>query len=489
MSPTYKTKRVEHNYNLRKRRNKIFDSFRNQNTIHSPHKRCTDCGIKHKKSKLVAPKSKKSLYIEVGPSKTSKMSFDNRRKKVDNMPTAQDIRDDIRRVQNSQNSPEFLGFDNPPFRSSLPPETNNLDKKIAASVEKAVAQSQEKLTATMMNMMKNLMENLQINSGQRNVDSAHINENRSGNLGRGAIPRHVSSNTNRNSDRGNMNNADGQPLQMNAQGNNSLNVSSSTRILNSTDIHKWNLRFEKMSAKEFLNCVKVQWEVSGYTWPQIYYNFHYFLVGQKEKRWFYSQLSTNKEATWQEFSKAFNRRFGSYETDRQITTRMDQRKQGINEPFLTFLEDMEQMNASLEVPKSEIELVEFLRDNVNCYMRPFIWMKYAVNLDEFINLCVEAEVQIRKDKYRPSYQGRVSEVHTSDQEHKPDEQVEAFMKTHIKKEFHEMECWNCEAKGHFSRDCPSDKRIVHCFRCGLKGVTTPSCPKCTGKGNGSRIAK
>lgn len=280
-------------------------------------------------------------------------------------------------------------------------------------------------------------------------------------------------NTTRNTDRGNTNNTDRQAQATHDQSNNILNVSTSTRILHGNEVHKWNLRFEKMSAKEFLNCVKIQWEVSGYTWEQVYFNFHYLLVGHKEKRWYYQYLNTNKQADCSDFSRAFNRRFGSYETDRQITTRMDQRKQGVNEPFLTFLEDMEYMNASLENPKTETELVEFLRDNVNCFMRPFIWMKYAVNLEEFINLCVEAEIQIKKDKFRPTYQGRVCEVQVPEDDFKGDESVEAFVKSyHSNKASHELECWNCNGKGHFSRDCPSDIRIIHCFRCGMKSVTT-----------------
>lgn len=265
-----------------------------------------------------------------------------------------------------------------------------------------------------------------------------------------------------------------------------MNVSTSTRISNNTDIHKWNIRFERISAKEFLNCVKIQWEVSGYTWEQVYYNFHHFLVGNKEKRWFYQYLGSNRQASWDDFSKAFNRRFGSFETDRQITTKMDQRKQGVNEPFLVFLEDMEQLNASLENPKNEQELIDFLRDNVNCYMRPFIWMKYAINLEEFINLCVEAELQIKRDKFRPSYQGRVQEVYGTPEDSQPEQSVEAFNKPYVKKDPYQTECWNCEEKGHFSRDCPSETRTLHCFRCGFRGVTTPTCPKCN-KGNSHRV--
>lgn len=490
MSPTHETKRGEHTYNTRRKRSEVFDAFRNQNPHYSPYKPCTDCGLKNKKNKLVEPKTKRSLYIEVDQNTNTKAMYP--RQQEPPMPTVEDIREDIQRAQNftGDRSPEFLGFPNVSMRNSLPTESDSLDRKIASSVERAVAKSQQILTAQMTEMMNNLMANLQINRGRVvNNESAHRAENLVVNSGRGAIPRHVNGNTNRNPDRGNLNNADRPAYASNEQPNNSLNVSTSSRTIGSNEVHKWNLRFEKMSAKEFLNCVKIQWEVSGYTWEQVYYNFHYLLIGQKEKRWYYQYLNSNRQADWPDFSKAFNRRFGSYETDRQITTRMDQRKQGVNEPFLTFLEDMEHMNASLENPKSETELVEFLRDNVNCFMRPFIWMKYAVNLEEFINLCVEAEMQIKKDKFRTNYQGRVCEVQVPEDDYKSDEMVEAFSKpNHTKKESHEIECWNCDGKGHFSRDCPSDVRIIHCFRCGMKGVTTPNCPNCRQKGNDHRIA-
>lgn len=122
MSPTYKTKRVEHTYNLRKRRGKVFDSFRNQNTHYSPYKPCIDCGLKHKRNKLVEPKTKRSLYTEVG--QNTKMSTNGHSQQP--LPTADDIRADIRRAQNftSNGSPEFPGFQNASMRNSLPTEND-----------------------------------------------------------------------------------------------------------------------------------------------------------------------------------------------------------------------------------------------------------------------------------------------------------------------------------------------------------------------------
>lgn len=489
MSPANKVRRASHNYNLRKKRNKAFDIFRNPILdSHSPFKACKDCGIRHKKSKLVQPKSKKRLNIELCQEQNFNMPHKSTQELP--LPTSEDIQNDILRARNlrvDQSSHEFVGFDeNMSRRQRSSTGTEDLDRRIASSVEKAIAESHKKITSQMLEMMNGLMSTLQINQGSRNA--VPINENAPSGLNRGNIPRMSINNPMINpSSRGNINN-DRPPAH--DQANSSLNVSTSTRILNSNEVSKWNLRFEKgTSAKEFLNIVKIQWEVSGYSWEQVYYNFHYFLVGQKEKiRWYYQYLGANRQASWGEFSRAFKRRFDTFETDRQITTRMDQRKQGINEPFLNFLEDMEQLNASLENPKNEQALIEFLRDNVNCYMRPYIWMKYANNLEEFITLCSDAELQIKKDKYRPTYQGRVSEVQHPEAGNNIDESVEAFVKTQHKKDNYEVECWNCDGKGHFSRDCPSDVRVIHCFRCGLKGVTTPSCPKCSGKGNSNRIA-
>lgn len=488
MSPSNKLRRNNHNYNLRKKRNKAFDIVRNPILdSHSPFKACTDCGIRHKKSKLVHPKSRIRLDRELCQEINIKMAENNNIPSL-RIPTNENIQNDIRRAHNlriDQSSHEFVGFDNESRseRQGRSRETEDLDRKIASTVEKAITESHKQITAQMVEMMNSLMRNLQLNQVPTNTATPIENDDR-----QGRIPRMSTNNPMSNpTGRGNINT---DRPSAHEQANSSLNVSTSTRILNSNEVSKWNLRFEKgTSAKEFLNIVKIQWEVSGYSWEQVYYNFHYFLVGQKEKiRWYYQYLGANRQANWAEFSRAFKRRFDTFETDRQITTRMDQRKQGINEPFLNFLEDMEQLNASLENPKNEQALIEFLRDNVNCYMRPYIWMKYANNLEEFITLCSDAELQIKKDKYRPAYQGRVSEVQYLETENNPDESIDAFVKTHHQKENYELECWNCDGKGHFSRNCPSEVRVIHCFRCGIKGVTTPSCPKCgNNKGNSNRI--
>lgn len=496
MSP-YNQRSKEHKYYTRSKRNRAFDYSRKQTYYASPFKRCFGCGIKHKKNKLVEPKSKRSLYSRATMPDPSK---------GDGLPTARDVLDDIQRTRvrtRANNGAGHFSYEDPleGFTENVSRsetarwDEQALEKRIADSVEKAIAKSQELMTNQLMGVMQNMMSNLQINrpASDINLPRAPLRGavSRTGNV---ASSGETQSNNNQRlneNDLGNFNSSGrGSTNHANDHGNNSLNASTSTRIANQNYVHKWNLKFEKMSAKEFLNCVKIQWEVSGYSWDQVYYNFQYLLVGQAEKRWFYQYLNSNRQATWSEFSKAFNRRFGSYETDRQITTKMDQRKQGPSEPFMVFLEAMEQLNASLEVPKTENILIEFLRDNVNSAMRPFIWMKYASNMEEFIDLCVEAELQIKKDKNKTTYyQGRVNEMNEVDSnESSHYENVEAFKQSqHFKKDPSQMVCWNCDARGHIFRDCPSSTRIIHCYRCGLKNATTPSCPNCNYKGNENRI--
>lgn len=484
MSPVNNLRRVNHKYNLRKKRNKTFDILRNPNlNINSPYKRGIDYGLKHKRGKIVQPKSRKSIYIEACDQEDRAMSQDNRPSLA--FPTDEEMPSDLARARrNLMNS----SFDFPGFPSAgavggeLP--INNIseeamNRKISESVNKAMDRAQQRITQQMSTMINELMAGLQLN---RDVPPRHNNVTNTANqpINSGTNPRRSTGGSQNNKPNPTPENANSQGGFNEEQLGSSLNVSTSTRFSPSTDIQKWDLRFEKMSTKEFMSTVKTQWEMSGYTWQQVYYNFQHFLKNQVERRWYYNFRNSNRHATFDDFSRAFSRRFGTCETDRQITTRMDQRKQGINEPFLVFLEDMELLNASLERSKSEQELIEFLRDNVNCYMRPFIWMKYAANLEEFINLCVNAELQIKKDKFKPShYQGKVNEVFETEAD-KTEETVEALYKNQYKN--NESVCWNCEEKGHFSRYCPSDTRRIHCFKCGFKGVTTPTCPKCS-KGN------
>ena len=41
-------------------------------------------------------------------------------------------------------------------------------------------------------------------------------------------------------------------------------------------------------------------------------------------------------------------------------------------------------------------------------------------------------------------------------------------------------CWNCRSSGHLFMDCHSMQRNLFCYKCGLLGVITPKCPKCSG---------
>lgn len=80
-----------HTYNLRKKRNRIYDLSRKQTQFQSPHKNCVQCGVKHKKQRLVEPKSRKKLNREV----IKTMSGQDK----DRLPTAEDIQRDIERAR------------------------------------------------------------------------------------------------------------------------------------------------------------------------------------------------------------------------------------------------------------------------------------------------------------------------------------------------------------------------------------------------------
>lgn len=375
-------------------------------------------------------------------------------------------------------SSPFVGFGNSSIsRKSVNISVEELNNKISETVARAVADSQDRFQTQMMGMLTNMLSNMGLDKPKSDDPPAPRNS-----LSRGAVPRtYTSASTNPS--------AANDPNRIHRSQSNDpgrQHFNSGNGNVKTLDIQKWNIRFEKITAKEFLNCIKIQWDVSGFTWEQVYYNFHHFLPGQSEKRWFYQYLQSNGNATWVEFSRAFNRRFGTYETDRQILTRMDQRKQGNEEPFLEFLEAMERLNASLEAPKREPELIEFLRDNVSRYMRPYIWMKYSNNLEEFTELCVEAENQIRKDKYRYNYNNKVNEIEETEGAFNEFGLAAIGKPQYFKRDVATVECWNCDLKGNFSRDCPSETRVIHCFRCGLKGATTPTCDNC--KGNYKRMS-
>lgn len=209
MSPT---RLFEHKYNLRKKRNRnrAFDLRRNQTIFPSPHKSCVDCGIKHKKEKLVQPKSKKKLNRDLP---ITRMDPSN---KGDQLPTAEDIRRDIDRARNGPPRDGSLNFSTSPLagfnlgansshRSDRTSE-EDLNKKISESVSKAMAESHKRLESQMMNMLSGFLSNL-------NIDRQHFDEpplQPRNSIPLGAMPRaHGSGARPRSNQNGSANNQEG----------------------------------------------------------------------------------------------------------------------------------------------------------------------------------------------------------------------------------------------------------------------------------------
>ena len=250
-------------------------------------------------------------------------------------------------------------------------------------------------------------------------------------------------------------------------------------------IQKWDGK--NMQVDDFLFAVECSKLNSSYSWDQVYKNFAQ-LLDSPMTTFYWRFRNLNREANFNLFKDRLSKEFGSTESDTAIWKKMLLRKQRINEPFKDFFSNLQEMRLRLKVPKPDNEMMELIIENVNFDMSRMVFRANYENLQELIELCIEADRvlqshQFSLDKSRAQFPKKyVNEIcQTECNEGELEESVESLRQGrnfNTPRSGPTRLCWNCECDGHFSKNCPSPTRRLHCFRCGKVGVTTPNCSNC-----------
>lgn len=262
----------------------------------------------------------------------------------------------------------------------------------------------------------------------------------------------------------------------------SLNSSSSH---SSFRIDKWNISYDgSQDISDFLFKVDTLKSRTGYPSDQVVANFHTFLKGKAEV-WFWSYLKQNPNTSYDELKSAIQKQYGKIENDCDKIVRMVERRQMPKESFDDFFTEMISMNSKLSTPLNDTKIIELVKDNVKESLGALLFSHDFYSLEHLREAARKAEKYIARQNQLRNTKRYVSEIDSLNIEKEVVEtegEIAAFKYQNSQRERKEIDtskfkCWNCDHIGHSYYECPSKTRILHCFRCGEKNVTTLECTK------------
>lgn len=291
-----------------------------------------------------------------------------------------------------------------------------------------------------------------------------------------------------------------------------------------------------MDAEDFIFRVERQAQLHGVTERALVIGIGNLLT-ERAAQWYWTYQRQNGNATWVELKRAFIQRYAPHrDTDYEIRSKIEARKQQATEKFNDFCQDVEALAVRLIRRMPEDELVEVLRRNMQMPLRKALWRTETPTIARLLQYCSEyerfcneeqqqmlrrpmrvSEVAVdepygqhcdprmqqydpRMQHYDPRMQQYDPRMHQYDQQELYEQQYETAVqqvagatvedgatayveamqsgKVAVKRsEF--LICWNCQDIGHLFSKCPKPQMAVFCFTCGLKGAITLTCPKCS----------
>lgn len=251
-------------------------------------------------------------------------------------------------------------------------------------------------------------------------------------------------------------------------------------------IDKWNIFYDgAQDITDFLFKVDTLREQYNVTEEQVVTGFHTFLKGKAET-WFWSFLKVNRNATYSQLKLALIRQFGKVENDCDRIVRMIERRQMPKETFDDYFTEMLNMNTRLSQPMSDSKMIDLIKNNVKESLASLLFSYDLFSLEHLRDAARKAEQFLAKQQQIRNQRRFVSEIDNGDDSEEKDNEkseVAALQVGQFKKKYRKeidtskFKCWNCDQMGHSFYDCPSDKRILFCFKCGEKNVSTPQCSK------------
>lgn len=260
-------------------------------------------------------------------------------------------------------------------------------------------------------------------------------------------------------------------------------------------IHQWPFRFDGVAkgldAEDFLFRVERQAQLNGVSTQALVLGIGNLLTG-RASQWYWTYQRQFQDASWNQLKHAFLGRYAPHQdTDFEIISKMEKRRQQPGETFNNFCQDIEALAVRLRRRLLAEDLIEILRRNMSVHLRKALWRQEIATVDELLyacneyeNLCIEEQQlanpgrrlhvhELSNNQLTYATNGQYTQRELYEQ---PDEYNVSAIGTSANQE-HQV-CWNCKERGHPFGQCKQPRKIF-CFTCGLDGVNRMECPRCT----------
>lgn len=167
-------------------------------------------------------------------------------------------------------------------------------------------------------------------------------------------------------------------------------------------IHKWVIRFDGgqngLGAEDFIYRAEQQASLYGVTGKALAMGIGDLMAG-RANQWFWTFRRQMPDANWSDFKLAFLRRYAPHkDSDYEIRSKNQNRKQRANESFNEFCQDIEALAVRLLRPMPNDELIEILRRNMLMDLRKALWRQEIYTVDELVRACCEYEELCRDEE-------------------------------------------------------------------------------------------
>ncbi|KAI8116854.1 hypothetical protein CVS40_11144 [Lucilia cuprina] len=250
-------------------------------------------------------------------------------------------------------------------------------------------------------------------------------------------------------------------------------------------LEKWKICYDGTgSVSDFLFKVETLSRRTRCSDEHLLSNFHVLLEGKAEQ-WYWLFMKQNHNVTYSVIRYALTKEFGYLESEHDILLKISLRKQLHKESYDDFHTAIVSMNSRLQSPLPDSTVIDIIKRNLQANFRFLLFSSESKTLNDFRDIAQKAEKVLRDNKtFAPNSMPlrNVNEIEASesdvDESDISDPQLDALQmsKRSSKYDYSNIKCWNCLSYGHSYIYC--DKAIIDqfCFKCGQKGVLTPTCP-------------